>query len=265
MPAIDLARLKTKSIRLAEKFDRPADFLYDLHDLLEFYADRTIRLGKIAPISVLPTYRVPPQILRQIEIELSRPANEYPEQALALCDALWKDGYLEMRLLAAKVLSHVPPRTPRLIEHLTAWVEESRDPDVRSALLTNSPTRMRNETPDIFIQLIGMWMDPAREAMWANGVTALLPLLEGGHFENLPPIFEIARPLLDTAPPKLQIEITQLLNALFHTSPTETTFYLREVLMMSQNRQTIITLRRISHALPVQFQEVIREFTRQQK
>src|SRR5436190_14194375 len=108
MPAIDIARLKIQAAVLVEKFDQPAVFLKGLHEILDLYADRTLRVGVVAtPLSTLPAYRAPQAVLRQIEMELAPLAGAFPEQAMGLTDALWKDGHLETRLLAATLLGRI--------------------------------------------------------------------------------------------------------------------------------------------------------------
>jgi hypothetical protein len=59
MPAIDLARLKKQTARLADQFDQPSVFLRELREVLEFYVNRTLPSQSVAPSSVLPTYRTP--------------------------------------------------------------------------------------------------------------------------------------------------------------------------------------------------------------
>jgi hypothetical protein len=51
MPAIQPARLKHQTARLAAVFEQPEDFLKALINLLNFYADHTHRAGQI----VVPT------------------------------------------------------------------------------------------------------------------------------------------------------------------------------------------------------------------
>lgn len=65
MPAVDIARLKTQAAVLVEKFDQSVVFLKELHEILDIYADRTLRKG---PITVIPAYRAPQSVLRQIEM-----------------------------------------------------------------------------------------------------------------------------------------------------------------------------------------------------
>ena len=82
-------------------------------------------------------------VLRQIETELGPVAEKQPIQALELADALWDEGWLETRLLAAFLLGRIPPQEERLLARLTAWTQAVRDPSVRAALLTTSLTRLR--------------------------------------------------------------------------------------------------------------------------
>src|SRR5688572_25914969 len=151
MPAIDLARLRKQATRLADFFFVPDEFLKHLHEVLDSYVDRTLRKKEsAAPGSNLSSYRTPPVILKQIELELIQPATEYPAAALELADLLWDQGYLETHLLAAFLLGRVPPQERLLLARLTAWTQQVRDANVRSALLTTSLARLRKETPTEF-------------------------------------------------------------------------------------------------------------------
>lgn len=245
MPAIDIARLKIQSVSLVEKFDQPAAFLHDLHEILDLYADRTLRVGIAAPASVLRSYRAPQSVLKQIEFELAPLTSTFPEQSMALTDALWKDAYLETRLLAATLLGRINPQTPLLVERISAWVSRVRDKKVRAALLSTSLNRLRRETPDQFLVLIQEWFASDNPKMWANGIQALIPLLDDAGFENLPPVFDIVRPVIASAPANLQNELADLINALYRASPVETVFFIKQVVSASRNPQAITTLRRL--------------------
>ncbi len=263
MPAIDLAQLKRQTARLANIFGQPAVFIRELHEMLDFYVNRTLRTRQTtAPSSVLPTYRTPTVILRRIEVELIPLAERNATQALALADELWDAGYLETRLLAAFLLGHIPPQEERLLARLTAWTQKVRAPSVRASLLTNSLARLRKETPDQFLTLVKEWLYPHRREFWANGIQALLPLINDPEFENLPPVFELVEPIIEAAPATLQPDIEELILALYQASPTETTYFLKQILEKSENPQTAITMRRISPAFPPALQENLRPLLR---
>jgi len=265
MPAIDLARLKKQTAQLADLFDQPADFLREHRNLLDYYVNRSLRSQGVAPSSVLPTYRTPVVVLRQIENELGPVAESKPIQALELADALWDEGWLETRLLAAFLLGRIPPQEERLLARLTAWTQAVRDPNVRAALLTTSLTRLRNETPDLFLVLVKEWLHPARQRMWSNGIQALVPLISSADFDNLPPIFEVIEPIIKAAPAALQFDLQELIITLYKASPNETTYFLQQILKGTKSPLPAVALRRMSPELPQELQISLREMTREKK
>ncbi len=263
MPAIDLARLKKQSAKLADLFDQPDAFVRALHDTLDFYVNRSLReVDTVAPSSVLETYRTPPAILKQIETDLAPFAAANPNQALDLADRLWDEGWLEMRLLAASLLGRIPPQEEHLLARLTAWTTQVRDASVRAALLTTSLARLRKETPERFLTLIGEWLNPERLRLWSNGIQALIPLLADSDFHNLPPVFEVLARVVEAAPGALQGDLSELINALYENSPTETIHFLRQVLSESSTPMTATTLRRISPSLPRDLVEAVRDLVK---
>ncbi|MCI0554484.1 MAG: DNA alkylation repair protein [Anaerolineae bacterium] len=259
MPAIDLARLKKQTTQLADLFDQPSVFLREHREILDFYVNRSLRSQGVAPSSVLPTYRTPTVVLRQIETELGPVAEKQPIQALELADALWDEGWLETRLLAAFLLGRIPPQEERLLARLTAWTQAVRDPSVRAALLTTSLTRLRNETPDLFLILVKEWLHPARQRMWSNGVQALVPLISSPDFDNLPPIFEIVEPIIRAAPATLQFDLQELIIMLYQASPDETTYFIQQILKSTKSPLLAVALRRMSPEFPAELQVSLRE------
>jgi hypothetical protein len=265
MPAIDLARLKKQIARLADLFDQPNEFLREHREILDHYVNRTLRSLSVAPSSVLPTYRTPVVVLRHIETELGPLAETQPLQALELADTLWDEGWLETRLLAAFLLGRIPPQEERLLARLTAWTQAVRDPSVRAALLTTSLTRLRKETPDLFLILVKEWLYPTRKRMWSNGIQALVPLVSSPEFDNLPPIFEIISPILKASPAELQFDIQELLIALYQKSPDETLYLLQQVLETTRSELPAVSLRRMLPDMPQELQTNLREILREAK
>jgi hypothetical protein len=168
-------------------------------------------------------------------------------------------------LLAAFLLGCIPPQEERLLARLTAWAQQVRDPSVRAALLTTSLIRMRKETPEQFLVLIGEWLHPARQRMWSSGLQALLPMIQDPDYENLPPIFAIVRPIIESAPSTLQTEIGDLINALFQNSENETVFFLHEIIESSSNPMVAVNLRRLLPVFPPSLQAQIRDKVRVQR
>jgi hypothetical protein len=266
MPAIDIARLRKQSNQLVDFFFLPEDFLKNLREMLDFYVNRTLRKQEnIAPGSNLPTYRTPPVVMRQIQNAIGPTATENPHYALELADLLWDEGYIETRLLAAFLLGRIPPQEERLLARLTAWAQQVRDPSVRGALLTTSLARMRKETPDEFLILVGEWLHPARQQLWPNGIQALLPMITDPNFDNMPPIFKLLEPIIEAAPGTLQNDLGNLINTLYQASPSETVYYVREILENTSNPLTTTTIRRILNTFPPELQANLRDLVRRKR
>ena len=265
MPAIDLARLRKQTTRLADFFFLPDEFMKHLHGILEFYVNYTLRtVENVAPGSNLKTYRTPPAVLTQIENELRTIAEENPHFALELADVLWDEGALETRLLAAFLLGRIPPQEERLLPRITAWTQQIRDSNVRSALLSTSMSRMRKEVPTQFLALVREYLHPERPRTWSNGIQALIPMIGDTDFENLPAIFDIVEPVIEEAPTLIQNDLLDLIVTLYRSSPNETIFMLKHILVNTENPMTAITLRRISSSFPPPLQKELRELLRPQ-
>ncbi len=265
MPAIDLARLRKQANRLADFFFLPDEFMKHLREILDFYVNYTLRTKEnIAPGSNLKTYRTPPAVITHIENELRAVAEANPHFALELADVLWDEGALETRLLAAFLLGRIPPQEERLLPRLTAWTQQIRDPNVRSALLSTSLTRMRKENPNQFLALVREYLHPERTRTWSNGIQALLPMIADTSYTNLPPILDLVEPIIEEAPSTLQNDLADLIIALYRASANETTFMLKHVLTTSENPMTVITMRRISTSFPPPLQRELRELIRSQ-
>ncbi len=265
MPAIDLSRMRKQAARLADFFFLPSEFIKHLNEMLDFYVNYTVRKPPAsAPGSNLRSYRTPTVIVRQIEQELMVRAAlpENADAALELADRLWDEEWLEPRILAAFLLGAIPPREERLLARLTAWTQQLYDADLRAELLNTSLTRLRREAPDLFLELVSEWLQPQRMALWPNGIQAVIAAVSDSEFHNLPPLMQEVEPVVKTAPPKLQGEIEALIQAFYAASPKETTYFVRQILMDSDDPITTMTFRRIAPALPAELQEEIREFIR---
>ena len=261
MPAIDLARLRKQASRLADFFYVPDEFIKHLHAMLDFYVDRSIRTRQAAaPGTMLPTYHTPRAVIKQIQVEVARIAGDFPDATLELADRLWDESYLELRLLAAFLLGRIPPEEGRLLARLTAWTGQIRDPKLRAELLSTSLARMRKEAPGIFFDVIGEWLQAGRTHLWSNGIQAILSAVSDPSFVNLPPVLKVIEPVLEAAPARLQVQIQELVLALFASFPSETTYFLRQVLSNTSNPQTLVMFRRILPSLPAPLRRELEEF-----
>lgn len=264
MPAIQPARLKQQSALLAEYFDTPPAFVRSLHHLLDSYADHVQRAGRSGePPPLLASYKVRPPVLRQIWLELRPLAAEDPQAALALCDALWDQPYLEFRQLAASILAQVSPRPPDpVVERIQNWIKPDTEERLTILLLTQGFSRLRNENPEALLDLVEAWLTTPDVFMQQMGLRALQPFVGDLEFENLPVFFRLINPFARVAPPALRPDILNVLSALAHRSPQETAFFLRQNLHTPNSPDAPWFLRQTLQDFPPDIQESLRAAVR---
>jgi hypothetical protein len=266
MPAIQLARLKIQSVRLAENFADPQAFVHELHGLLDFYADRTRRPGMAGePSPLLPAYNVPPQVIRQVERELAPFAIQDTQAALALGDRLWSEDCLECRLLAIALLGMVPstPAGP-VLERAGAWAMQETDARLLKTLFATGLQRLRQEDPDRYLVQISEWINSEQLFTQGLGLQAILPLVASQEFSNVPAIFRLITSLVRSAPVRLRPDLVDILRHLSQRSPQETVFFLRQNLAIkTDNPGTAWLARKCLSALPPESQASLRSALRE--
>jgi hypothetical protein len=263
MPAIELARLKIQAARLADKFAEPQAFLRALNELLDLYTNHTIRTAQVVQRLAAPTYHTPRPVLRQIESELLALAENHPAEAASLITVLWDGNSLESRGLAAYLMGNLPiDQTRPFLASLPAWLNQSTDKEIRTALLTSALARLRRDKPDEFFFILEGWLKSPLPAQQVWGLQALIPLLQDPQFENLPAVFRILRPAIQSLVPATQMDFRLCLVALERVSLTETVAYLREIIRATPRPLTLRIFRRILPGLSPGLQEALREILR---
>ena len=260
MPAIQPARLKAQSARLAEQFAQPGAFVRQLQALFELYADHTHRPGRAGePPPLLQSYQTPAPVLRQIWQDLHPLAGADPAATLALCDALWREPILEMRILATWLLGQIPPSPAEMvIERLNTWGRSGLEDRLVAALLEQSTQRLRRESPAHLLELAQTWLDSGQILVQQLGLRLLVHLITDPGFEALPAIFQIITPYLRLVPPRLRPDLLEVLDALALRSPQEMAYILKQNLSAPDNPDTAWLVRQVLKTFPPTTQESLR-------
>ena len=264
MPAIQPARLKQQAALLAEHFDAPAAFVRSLYYLLQFYADRTHRSGQAGePSPLVEAYNVPAPALRLILQPLLLRVEQEPEEALALCEALWREPYLEFRVLAAALLGEIPPRPAEVISNrITLWAEGEDELRLIDNLFNEGLARLRREKPEQVLNLVHSWLESQDAQKQRLGLRALLPLLQDLSFQNLPRFFRLLQPLFREAPQELRPDLLEVSKRLARRSPRETAYFLRQCLEVFHGSGLTWIIRQSLPEFPSPVQQSLREALR---
>ncbi|HZW04334.1 MAG TPA: DNA alkylation repair protein [Anaerolineaceae bacterium] len=232
-----MARLKNQIDWLAGFFAQPEEFQRELRQFFESYADWTYRPGLDIYDSIqMPAFHAPPLVMRQLDLSFGALGRSDPGSALAVVDRLWPELYLEARLFSAGLLGSVPAsHQNEVLNRLESWCRPENERILNRSLLTDGGRQVRRDAPDRWLELAEKWLTQTSPAAQALGLRALLPLVEEPAFENLPAIFALAGPLLEGSVARLQNDLLNLLQALARRSPSETAFYLRQVVSISDD------------------------------
>jgi hypothetical protein len=253
MPAVQLAQLKRQIDKLIWHFTRPRDFCIALHDLLGLYSNRGVyRPGRtVQPMRQINTYYTSPIILREIQKELKRQVAENPDAALVLADALWNEDFSEFRYLSAYILGLAPVSSPSpILQRLGLWVQSSDQAFPLSDLLDLGTVRLRREAAPVYLEMISDWISSSSIKLNKIGLEALLSLVKDEQFIDLPKVFSLISPMIKRVSLPLQGELRQLMIELINRSPSETAYFLRQIVLISPNTETKRLLRKVLDDLP---------------
>ena len=251
MPAIDLTKLKKQSAELVILFDQPDAFLKQFKEILQFYTNRTLRVNQVVQRPNLPTYNTPRPVLFQIENAIEKMGDKYPEAAINLTKSLWDASFYEAQLLSAFILGTISPAlTISLLSSLPEKLYETKDQGVKNALLTSSLARLRIENPQTLMLLIKEWLNAPGPKTQTWGLFAFLPLVQQLGYDDLPQVFEILRPAIESVTPTTQTDIQACINTTYRISPVETIHYLTDIIQGTKDPQILRIFMRIIRNLP---------------
>ena len=231
-------------------------FLHKLEEILEYYTNYTLRASQVIQKSNLATYNTPRPVLLQIENAIEKLADQKPHAAVNLIDALWKASFYETRLLSAFLLGTIPPALAMsLLTRLPERLYETQDQGIKNALLTSAFARLRRENPHILMMMISEWLNAPGPKTQSWGLHALIPLIQQLGYDELPKIFKILRPAIETVSTSTEMDIQVCINALYLISPIETIHYLNEILQETKNPQVVRIFIRYMRGFPPEKQK----------
>lgn len=248
-------------------YHQPDKFIQVLYDLLDFYADRTRKLGQSAtPPPVIRSFNVPNPIIRQITTELQPKVEADPQGGINLYGKLWDEQVLEFRLIAASILGFLPLDVDEdIFTVIEEWSKDCREDHLIKALTGQSLARYRKEDPEALVPIIEKWLTSTEITRKRIGLRALIPLISNQDFENIPVFYKLLTPYVRSAPPQLKPDVLDTLQALAGQSPLETAYFLSSNLNAPDNPNTAWFIRRSLDYFPDDSKDFLRSALRTAK
>jgi hypothetical protein len=264
MPAFQLLKIKSQVADLGLSIPFPGEFQKGLRNLLERYGSTFYRSSQSAgPAGLIPAYHVPPMVLHQIEQELEARCQADPATALQLADMLWKDPFLEPRLLAASILGQLPRESmDTVLDRLQKWLQPNLGSQLLRPALDLCTRSLRYSAPNQWIGVIENWLKNPSIPHQMMGLKALLVLSEDRQFENIPAVFRLLNQVVKTSHPPLQNDLFDVLSELSQRTPTETAVFLRQVLSSTPTSNLARLVRRLLPRFASEHQASLQEILR---
>ena len=240
MPAVNPTRLSFQIADVLKSFDTPQDFHKKIKDLFSLYANRTLRYGdRMGLPPLMPMYHLPDPVMRQVKTELVPILSEKPKAGLALADALWEDDAYEIRLVAIFILGHATEDFPDpILSRLNQWLSPDLDPTLKEAVLHSGTQGLQSKFPDRWEAWIESLIARKNPQWITLGLIGLRSGLQTSPSQKLPVIYRLISPILRNPQPAVTNELKRLIEVLAQQSPTETAYFLRQALSLSDTPGT---------------------------
>jgi len=95
--------------------------------------------------------------------------------------------------------------------------------------LTDGLNRLRKEAPQRLLELAKDLVTHSSTSLQAAGLQTLLVLIKDPNFENLPAVFSVVGEIAGRTSGQANPALQNILYALAHRSPSETAFFLRQL------------------------------------
>ena len=259
MPAVNPAQLNFQIAELMKSFHSPEDFHKKLRDLFSRYANRAFRRGELTEMApLIPVYNLPDPVLRQLRSELQPAINNEPEIALELADTLWQGKAFEVRQVAVFILGHAALEDPEpILSRLDHWLSTSLEPVLKEAILFTGTQHLQRRFPEHWEAWIGLLLDRDDPAWITMGLAGLRAGLESSISHMLPAVYRLISPLIQNPQPGIINEMKDLIIVLAEQSPTETAYFLKQALSLSDSPGTKRLIRQCLPMFPDEIQSEI--------
>jgi hypothetical protein len=262
MPAVQLVRLKSEIAALNQSFSQPAVFYRRLYDFLETNSNRVYRAGQsVASNKQVTRFHVPPIIMNQLEAEIIQLSRLDRKPSLALVDQLGHAPYWEIKYLACCILGNVDPNPPEeVLQVLNTWLTPHLEADLQEMIFSKATLSLRSTYPQLWQRTIETWLENLRPSYQVMGLRALFSLAKDPSYDNLPFIYKLIRDPIIRSTHLLRPALLQISQVLMDRSPTETTFFIKQIITSAPlTARTIRLIRKMFVFFPSESQDNLRD------
>jgi hypothetical protein len=193
MPSINLAELRTRAQDLAVLLPDAHAFRSSLRALMESHSSRLLLRGpSMARHGALQAWDVSGLLLRELEAALLPAAQANGDAALGAADAIWNDGRLEERMIAALFVG-AAGRPDEARARIERWLKGMEDPALLFELAAEACRPLRDGDRELFRADLRRWIESRVPAERRFGWRALRAWLREKGAGSVPAAFDLLR------------------------------------------------------------------------
>jgi hypothetical protein len=245
MAAIDLTKLKRLSTHLVTLCDSPEKFQNELHNLLETFSDRSLRLSSMSDHGTpLNTYRVPKQVIYSITRNIEPIMRQSPGEFFNLSDYLWADEVIESKLIALFIIGRISiDFTKEITARLVEWEKGCTDIYMINNFINLGLYNLRHDSVAIFIMLAETWITTKTASTQKIGIKCIQVLITDTIFDNIPLMFRLVTIVLKDYSLQIETDLGRLLKLLLQKYPDETLNFLNNFITVNKNKKVVRLIR----------------------
>ena len=259
MPAIHLPRLRKQAVELAEYFFEPQRFDFHFNQLLDYYANRTIKPGKqTSSKTQIKAYRVQDPVLKIIMTEVAQSAAQSPADVLILSRLLWDDLVLEKRIFAARLLKYLPQEdSHNVLIMIENWAQSCHEDQLLSEFADYPLLKIYSLNWQLYLGQMKEWLESDNDTLKRLALISIAAVLKEHDIDDLPPLFKILQPYFSKPPFIFRTFLNPIFKYLTHQSPDEVMYLVRQIndSQQPQDKNFNWLLRQNLEHFPVRHQE----------
>ena len=238
--------------------DRTAEFHIQLRDLFERYANWSFRPGEVVKKNIhIPQYNLSAQVIHKVSQAVKKSLKD-EEKAIELADALWRDPYYEMRIMAINILSNLPADpADNLHRKIVEWAQETKETHILQNLFDVGSKQLRNQHPGIWLAMIEEWLEKGDDQVLL-GLSAIRSSINDPDFKQIPNIYKIITKPLLRIPKGFYSLMLEIVMDMISRLPSETSFFLQQIILRDPSPETVRIIRRVIPSFPKPFQNALR-------
>ena len=260
MAPAQLSRLRPQITALSSLFEHPSAYIKSLENLLEKYqSDIDISSSRIESYSLIKRMNIPEIVISQLDISFNHLVRSYPEKAIEIAEAIWKNEHFEYKQIAFLLLSKLPINKVHVFfDSVDQWITHETETPVFHSLLETIRLNQSLSQNDRWIDKITSWAISDNIRLRKFGLIGFIDFIQAGKQYPPPELIKKFKVVFSNPNIKTNTETLELIKILASYSSNETAALLISLGINNPKPEVKKFIRKCLHLFPQSLAERIK-------